>query len=278
MAGPTTTATTTPAQASKQPAQGTLSPEDQAFLAQLQGGDTDKTPIGVGKDYKVHKETKKFADLPPGVMGPPSLITSTEDVAPQYFDGDQYGPATWPKDRVLQLQLSMKDAGLLTKAYRPGVWDQVSADAYEQAMGYANRSATNVDDVIKQWTQAPKPEDQKQGYVLTLKSPEDIKATLQASAAKVIGRSLSDGELATLVAGYQQLDRTAQEKAAAAAEVAKNDTQGTPIEVTDSPDISSYAADQLRQKYKGEADWVTANSRMNEFYSILGEGGGSSNG
>lgn len=295
MASKPTTTTTTPAPK--------LSQQQQATLDEIKsklGGSGTKSAIGVPNGYQaqspngtdrkdeykdyigpVGPQDLKSASTPRerqdkyrdfmGPVGPQQL----KPAAPMYFDGAQYQPSSMSSPDILALQLRLKAAGILTQPYHPGEWDPVSAQSYEMAMGFANRAGTDVDSVINSWTNNPMPIDpnDQNGVVLTVKSPEEIKNLLQSTAAKVIGRSLSDAETTALVSGYQQLDRTAQEQDAAAKQLALNNPNARP-QVIEAPDVGSYAEDQLRTKFKGEAQYQTANTRMNEFYGILGVGGG----
>lgn len=268
----TTTKTTTTLPSSAQ----ALDPAQQAAIDKALGA-TTKTPLGVPKGYQA-KQPGSFniggatGDVDRGYVEP-------APVSPQYFQGDELYPAGWAPPDILTLQNKLKDSGLLPKGYTArGVWDQVSQDAMSRIMGYANASGVTKEDIIQRWTQQVPADDQTQGHVLTLKNPDDIKGVLQDSAAKIIGRSLTPAELSTLRAGYSNLDRRAQEEKAAATNVASLATDGTNQPVYEAPSVAQFAQDKLRQNFKGEADYVTANKRMHEFYSILGEGAGMSSG
>jgi hypothetical protein len=268
----TTTGTTLPPSSNQQ-----LTPQQQAVIDAIKGGQSDKKAIGVPNDYSVTKgksgerkdEFKNFM----GPVGPDAM--KDNNVGVQYWEGDQLYPAGWDPQDILKLQLQMRDAGVYGKQkYTPGVWDQTSQDAMERIMGYANAAGVSKEDIMSRWKQYADSSDQT-GAVLTLKNPEDIKNYLQQTAGKVIGRSLSPAELNTLTAGYQDIDRTAQEQDAAAQAAAAN---GKTTSVTSPISVETYADQQLRNRFSDEAHWVTANSRMQEFYSILGAGGGSGGG
>ena len=252
-----------------------LDPEAQAIIDAITGGANERKPIGVDPGYTVKKTVPT---LNPSLLqfGVDKAKTTVEaSVGPKYFSGDELYPAAQSPADVLKLQLRLKDSGLYPKNYVPrGVWDQTSQDAMGRIMSYANQAGVDKEEIIKRWTQYAPAEDEKNvsSYVLTLKNPEDIKGVLQEAAGKVIGRSLTPTELDNMRAQYSNLDRMAQEQQAAAKQIADMTTDGTNQPVYESPSVDQFAENQLRSKYKGEADWVQANSRMHEFYSILGEG------
>jgi len=58
---------------------------------------------------------------------------------PIYYEGDQLdAPFTSPED-IARLQVELVQAGLLTSAYRRGVWDPATQEAYAMVLTYANQ-------------------------------------------------------------------------------------------------------------------------------------------
>lgn len=196
-----------------------------------------------------------------------------EELKPKYMEGDQYQPANLPYAERIKLQREMVSAGLLGKKFKNfGVWDVETSTAYEKLLGYANQSAVDKDEILAQFKAVPNETEMLPGKVLTLANPDDIGKVLDQTAEKVINRSLTPAERTALIAGYQNVDRSAQEAAAAAESEAE--TSGLNKAVIEAPDVAVFADKKLREQFKGESDWVTGNKRMQEFYSILGEGGG----
>ena len=72
----------------------------------------------------------------------------------QYFDGDQWRPASASANTVVQLQQAMATAGLLTN-FRLGVWDEESADAYAKVLGYANAAGISDQLALQQMVESP---------------------------------------------------------------------------------------------------------------------------
>lgn len=259
-----------------------LDPQKQAELNALFGaGDSTKRAVGgfafdsnnqIDTGLKTQVRKDEFQNFM-GPVGPSAMQEVNKTVPVQYWEGDQWQPASLPPQEIMKLQLQLKDAGVIPKSskYTAGVWDAVSAAALERVMTYANASGRSKEDIIADFAKATTQDEDRTGAVLQVKSPEEIDAVLKDSAAKVIGRSLSPAELSMLRAGYQQLDRTAQEQEAAARAIA---SEGGTATVTGAPSVDTYANEQLRQKFKGEADYQTGLARMKEFYSMLGEGGG----
>jgi hypothetical protein len=65
---------------------------------------------------------------------------------PQYFEGDELGPAALGPAGVGELQGFMSAAGLLDPDdFRFGVWDEASRSAYKSLLGEANASGLSVD-------------------------------------------------------------------------------------------------------------------------------------
>jgi hypothetical protein len=82
-------------------------------------------------------------------------------------------------------------------------------------------------------------------------NPSDLKAIFESVAMSTIGRGLSDAQLNSMIAAYQQQER-AQEYGNTAA-----------------PNAEVYASEQLRQKFKGEAQDFRAMNVADSMLSII---------
>lgn len=195
-------------------------------------------------------------------------------VEPMYEVGREHTPTkTMDPPTVAAFQREMVAAGVLPKSFKNfGTWDKTSITQYRTLLGYANQAGVDDREMMARWKQYGLGASDVPGKVLTVSSPDQIKGVLKQSSAQIIGRTLSEAEMAKLVAGYQDLERS-HDEANAAAELAAAQTGEDQVLSAVAP-MEQYAENQLRTQYKGEADWKTANSRMQQFYSILGEGGG----
>ncbi len=82
-------------------------------------------------------------------------------------------------------------------------------------------------------------------------NPADLKAVFESVAMSTLGRGLSDAQLNSMIAAYQQQER-AQEYGNTAA-----------------PNAEVYASEQLRQKFKGEAQDFRAMNVADSMLSII---------
>jgi hypothetical protein len=100
-------------------------------------------------------------DLTVPVTGPNAAFTGRStpggvETTGRYRAGDEYQPQTMSPTEIRRRQKELEKAGLLQPGYTPGFWDQASADALFEAMTYANRGGTDVQDVIAQLIALPR--------------------------------------------------------------------------------------------------------------------------
>jgi hypothetical protein len=233
--------------------------------------------------YQKKKQVDDYAWETTKSKGDARTEVKNDEIAPRYFEGNQYAPATQPPEKIAELQRKLIKAGVLAQGFTSfGIWDDVSSAAYEKILGYANQQGLSDDEIMESWTKygaANGDPDKK----LVVKNPEEVAATVKEAAAKILGRSLSQAEVDQLVAGYQSLDRQQQEsQAATAAQISDtaytNFTQGKPTTSgggtqtsTEPISVETYATNKVRTDHKGESQFMTGVDRMNSFYSMLGE-------
>ena len=82
-------------------------------------------------------------------------------------------------------------------------------------------------------------------------SSDDLKAVFEAVAMSVLGRGISDAQLNSMVAAYQQQERSAAYGGEAA------------------PQAQTYATNALRQKFKGEAQDFRAMNVADSMLNII---------
>jgi hypothetical protein len=74
-------------------------------------------------------------------------------VAPRYFEGNEWDPATLAAEERAQLQLAMREAGLFSKGQKfvLGVWDDSTRTAYKKLLAYANGTGQKWNDALKEY-------------------------------------------------------------------------------------------------------------------------------
>ncbi len=216
------------------------------------------------------------ADLGPGEFKASEAPDMVSSIAPRYMVGDEMKPAGIAQEDMIAFQRKLVDAGVLSKKFKNfGVWDETSQAAYTKLLGYSNQAGVDQEEMLKRWKDFGIDAEKTPGKVLTTKDPNMIGQIFQQTAGKTIGRSLTPGELAVMVDNFQKLDTQSQEANIAAQEAS---AEGQDVTVADAPDESSFAAEQLKAKFKPEADYVVGDQNLQKFFSVLGEGGSMSRG
>ena len=121
---------------------------------------TTRTPLGVPDDYRVAGiKPESFRGMSPRAaegwasqgQGPMDL----REIGPRYYDGDQYRPAQYPVERIIDMQRRLTIAGFLDPGdIRLGSWTGATVKAYEELLGYANQIGLDADAALYHAAQA----------------------------------------------------------------------------------------------------------------------------
>lgn len=129
---------------------------------------------------------------------------------PRYYDGAQYEPYSWDDGAISGLQAALVAAGFLPEGrFIPGVWDPVSAAAYEKALAYANMVGRPVDEVLGRLAAGADASGILRrgggggGLGRAPLTDDDIKAIANETAKGVIGRVLREDEAAQFIPAFR---------------------------------------------------------------------------
>jgi hypothetical protein len=176
-----------------------------------------------------------YTGYDPTVVTPYGALQKT----PKYFEGDEDQIATFRPEEIATIQKRMQKAGLLGSKYRIGVADDATVSKFKEVLAQANRTGSNWDAALNTLQAS-----QQAGGGLTYKvsNPEDIRAVVQQTASKVLGRSADDQLVTRIVKSYQQLQVEEQ--------------QGMTVGGmrTGAPDVGVFAETQLREGTGGDAE------------------------
>lgn len=250
------------------------------------------SPSEAGLTYQSsHPQFSQGLEAGPGgpLQGPFIMAPGgTKKVVDFFVDLTNMGP-----DELTALQKRMYDAGLYDASYykangpkiRYGQLDDGTIGAAKDLVAQSSRSNGKLtpDDILAQDTQ--------QGYGKTMEgqgattgkpppltvqltSTQDLLATVDATARKLIGRKLTDNELRNFVDSYHSMEANAQQ--------AKYNQQysqgfdattgsyrgpGGTVEAPPTPD--AYAISQLRQNDPADVKNVEMEHGMDVFNSLL---------
>lgn len=255
---PASTTTTVPGNEPVPGTGGALS-EDQlkALLAQQTASTT-----GLPSDYQLPKRTYTLGGVTRTYSGNQLINLSTGEMRPMYnINTDPSGvigqelQKNGPKGLSTFLK-QLKNLGFYGSSYVGNGTSAQDINAVQQFLLYSNITGLDRQSaLISAATNLPTGFSSGSGGSYQLTSPEDLRAVFQATAQQVIGRGLSEDDITKLVNSYQGLERSAGYAASGRGGY------------TAPPSAQTYATDQLRQKFKGEAQDFRA---MDIADSILG--------
>ena len=156
-----------------------------------------------------------------GVARSPSEYVKSQ-VAPRYKLGDEWEPQTksWSPERIADIQAQLVDAGLLDPDdYQRGFWDQESASAYRQLLGYSNVSGLDSHQTLqrigevkaKYGTTADKGA-KRQPFISELADPTELSSLLDDISVRRMGRGLTPEEKARFSDSFRGLQESEQRK------------------------------------------------------------------
>lgn len=188
-----------------------------------------------------------------GLSGPGTAPGPVYQAAPHYFEGDDLVPATMGVESIARLQRMMASAGLLSGTYRIGLWDDKSRGAYKNLLEYANSIGEDEQTALARYADSAPTEEggssqggpQRAPLVIRRTNPDDLASVADTVAKRTLGRRLRDDERARFVSAYQAAESGAQTSA--------YDAEPTGGTVTDAPDPSVMAENQIRDAAPAEA-------------------------
>jgi hypothetical protein len=226
------------------------------------------TGDAVGADVKVEKRrwTASVATQVPTQLGRYGHETvnlpGQQNVAPRYFEGDEWTLANAGHDTIMQVQAAMQKAGMLkTGEFSPGFWDKKTKDAFKDLLSYANATGSTWQDSLPLIMNATPPTP-KQPLTVKVTNPDDLRAVFHKAALDTLGVGMPKDQLDQMVNAYQGLETQAQTQAYNQA-----DTGGT---LTASPSADVYAADQARAQDPNLAQEHDALGFFNQFQNLVG--------
>jgi hypothetical protein len=207
----------------------------------------------LGGGYRAQVPSTRTGHFDPTTMGEsgdvaPYSRTITNEVAPRYKLGDEWSPQTqsWPTERIVDLQAQLVDAGLLDPDdYQRGFWDQESATAYRQLLGYSNVSGLDshstlqrIGEVKAKYGSTADKGAKRQPFISELADPVELSSLLDDVAVRRMGRGLTPEEKARFSDSFRGLQETEQRKYY---EASGSGLPGGPGGSVTMPDASSRA-------------------------------------
>lgn len=194
------------------------------------------TPIGVPSDYSVSVPA-------PVPYARDARVTAT----PNFFEGDDWRPASQPPETIARVQRDLATSGLLKGNYRIGVWDDSTRGAYRDLLTYANAIGEADDQrALRRYMasgvgDSESDEPERQPLVARVSNPVDIKATVKDTARERLGSGKVDPKLEQqIVSGYQQQQVAAQQQE-------YNMSGGAGGTVVAPPSLEEFAEQQLQK-------------------------------
>lgn len=131
------------------------------------------------------------------------------DVAPTFFDGDEYRIFDVPVEDRLRLKKTLIDAGFYeASGVKPKAgWSDNDLGVYARLLGYANQiGATNERDAIRRFKRERTMGEVQFGDGLAgtvqLPAPEDMRRAVRQATVQEIGRSLEPDEEQAIIDAY----------------------------------------------------------------------------
>lgn len=229
-------------------------------------------PIGVPPGYYADRTTElaeQQARTPNvRIPGQPTRIP------PRYFEGDDWSPASFPPERLIQLQRAMIDAGLIDpdSPIHIGVWDEISRDGYRKLLAFANAAGLDRVAALNRWKET---QDQfgTTGPAIPplqvkLSNPDDLKRVFRAAVIDQLGQAWDEGKLDSMVASYQDKERQFQTEAYNLQ--VGNEGQGLPGTVVSAPDASTFVESEIESEDPtGAQAFRGLKFAQNDFFEML---------
>ena len=182
----------------------------------------------LGSSFRATTKDTRTHHFDPTTMGEsgepvPYLTTTTAQVPPRYALGDEWSPQTqsWSPERIADIQAQLVDAGLLDPDdYQRGFWDQESATAYRQLLGYSNVSGLEshqtlqrIGEVKSRFGSTADKAVKRQPFISELTDPMALSDLLDDVAVRRMGRGLTPEEKARFSDSFRGLQESSQRQA-----------------------------------------------------------------
>lgn len=223
--------------------------------ATIAGGfPTTYTPQGLQPGLDTSILTFAPGMAPPGAVGDPSETQFTQfgTIANEepYTNQDAWGIAP---SNVIPIQKALIAAGLLSdKRVRFGLWDEVSASAYLNVLGFANAYGLRAQDALRVLVDNPQQEAVRQAPTIAFTNPADVETGFQQISQNMTGTEMPAADFQSYYRGLEE---------AQAHESGSNYTQA--------PSVQGAATQYLIDKNPDDVRAYGVASRMNEFFSML---------
>lgn len=238
---------------------------------------SDEKPVGVEDDYQATRQRQAIPEAYSPEGNRPYAPGQQEYVAykqaPTFYDDDLNRPYAWSPNSVASLQSDLVAAGLLSKkGFSLGVYDDSTRNAFKKVLTYANRSGlTSIDEAIGTFLNQPRGGAGAGGrtrapFSAQLPNPDDVKAIVDATVPKIIGRTLTDPEKQAVIAAYNAVATGAQQASYNAAE-----SGGT---VTEAPSVDTFVENKAKELAPEEANTFQKFSLVGDVIGLLGLNGG----
>lgn len=180
---------------------------------------------------------------------------------------------------LTHLQDQLEAAGLLKRdasghpTYGRGiVGDEATAQAYDTLLGRSVATGQTIDESLANATGSmsqygTQTGPAKQGLVVQLTNPADIKKAVKDAASSDLGRGLTDKEASEFTTLYQALERNYQQQTYTAQ---GSGLPGGPGGTTVAPpSASAFADEQIQQRYPGEYGAHKIAAVGQEFFDLI---------
>lgn len=182
-------------------------------------------------------------------------LPSGEQVAPQYYQGDEYSISTWTTEDIRDYQNKLIAGGFFSGLKKPTVLGVVTPDtitAYNRLLETANLSFINADEALARSKDNPYNGGGSglQRYRVT--SSTELQQVFDKAAQSVLGRSLDPEQVAKLTKTYQDVELGARSGAEQA------------------PSAAAFGMERVEQQNQDEADAYKFASYAQVFEKLLG--------
>lgn len=227
----------------------------------------------------VEDDERNLIGVPSGyaLPGDPTQIFTNPIAAftprrPQYYAGDEIAPGSWGGEAIVELQLALEAANLLSPPYQKGVYDAKTKEAYASLLAHANYNAISstsalydLQERVKQYGKTDT--KTREPLVVSISNPEQVAELASQVAVRTIGRRLSSEEASRYAQAYNELERSYQ---TSRYEMSGSGLPGGPGgEVVDPGSPATFTETQIRQNNPEEVSQQNYRQNFNSFLSLL---------
>ena len=157
-----------------------------------------------------------------GIYEPYRGPATRDTIKSRYAQGDEWEPQTqsWSPERVADIQAQLVDAGLLDPDdYQRGFWDEESAQAYRQLLGYSNVSGLDshqtlqrIGEVKAKYGTTDDKAKIREPFIAQLSDPVALSDLLDDVAVRRMGRGLTPEEKNQFSNSFRGLEEAEERK------------------------------------------------------------------